>query len=341
MSSKLPIVDLTGAVVGTQNTIDFNQFPKFDPATQKPAHLRVFNDSGCGLDYVMKQSGDSDYIPAGGWATIELAPNDAQMLTTVNYLLPNPPVSKILPTYYAPGERVPPIPILGNSPVGVGGSVSTTSANNLSNEANSLATEVIDIGPTTFAKLIDIFNDHFIWSVLQSGVAHQVLKGLTSGNPLQIGQAGDIAEVLGQLLVDQCAKTGPTSPPTGTGTTTIYEFVIGPFKFVAVVQSGLKNTSASKFTMALPTAFTSTCWIVCGDTSGLELLSGANPINIDVINTTAAGSGSGVTSETALFTGNIGYAPVNNAGVDAPFDSLRFGAGNANTHTSICFIVGI
>lgn len=206
MSTKLPIVDLTGAVVGTQETIDFNQFTKFDPATKKPAHLRIYNDSGCGLDYTMKQSGDSDYCPAGGWATIELADNDSQMVVTVNYLLPNPPVSKILPTYYAPGEPVPPIPILGNSPVGIGGSVATSSVQTLSNEGGAANILIIDIGDAAFSQLIAIYSDgHVLWAVDQSGTKHQVLKIQTAGNPLQLGQAGDITEVLGQLTVDQDA----------------------------------------------------------------------------------------------------------------------------------------
>lgn len=41
-----------------------------------------------------------------------------------------------------------------------------------------------------------------IWNVLQSGVVHQLLKGQTVGNPLLIGQSGDVSEVQGDLQAD-------------------------------------------------------------------------------------------------------------------------------------------
>lgn len=65
-----------------------------------------------------------------------------------------------------------------------------------------MGTLVIDTGTSSVVDALEIWNDHFIWSVVQSAVAHQVLKGQTSGNPLQIGQSGDITEILGKLTVD-------------------------------------------------------------------------------------------------------------------------------------------
>lgn len=84
-------------------------------------------------------------------------------------------------------------------------SAKVSSVITLSNEGGAVGTEVIDIGTVNNAKLIDIFNDHFVWKVEQAGVAHQVLKGNASGVPLQIGQAADITEVLGNLQVDGTA----------------------------------------------------------------------------------------------------------------------------------------
>ncbi len=49
--------------------------------------------------------------------------------------------------------------------------------------------------------MIDIFNDHFVWQVQQSGIAHQVLKGQSAGSPLQLGQAGDNLDVLGSFVL--------------------------------------------------------------------------------------------------------------------------------------------
>ena len=81
-------------------------------------------------------------------------------------------------------------------------SAKVSSVVTLSNEGGAVGTEVIDIGTVNNSKLVDIFNDHFIWKVEQAGVAHQVLKGNASGTPLQIGQAADLTEVLGTLQVD-------------------------------------------------------------------------------------------------------------------------------------------
>lgn len=97
----------------------------------------------------------------------------------------------------------------------------------LSNEGQAAGTLVIDYGPSGNNQVGAFYNDHFILSVVQAGVAHQVLKGQTSGNPLQIGQAGDISEVLGKLTVDQLltaslglTQTGVLSSTGGAQTIT-------------------------------------------------------------------------------------------------------------------------
>ena len=106
---------------------------------------------------------------------------------------------------YNPGEisspQAQPLTFVSN----VGNTVSTTTSgtNTLTNEGNPIPTEVMDVGTPSNAKLVDVFNDHFVWSIEQATVKHQVLKGQTSGVPLQVGQAGDTTEVLGTLQVDQ------------------------------------------------------------------------------------------------------------------------------------------
>lgn len=56
-------------------------------------------------------------------------------------------------------------------------------------------------GPLTPVQL---FNDGTgFYSVDQSGTLHRVFTFNSAGNPLQLGQAGDILETLGQLTVDQ------------------------------------------------------------------------------------------------------------------------------------------
>jgi hypothetical protein len=75
---------------------------------------------------------------------------------------------------------------------------------------------VEDIGDTNFAQLYTLNNDGSCsWSVDRSGVKHQVLKTQAAANSLQLGQSGDVSEILGQLKVDQLltmASQGLTTP---------------------------------------------------------------------------------------------------------------------------------
>jgi hypothetical protein len=117
-----------------------------------------------------------------------------------------PPISAVFLTLYDASEQVSgtyPVSLFYQTSLG-GGTTSTSvaSTNTVSNESNPINTLFIDGGPTGNLNMINIYNDHFIWSVVQGGVAHQVLKGNITGNPLQIGQVGDNAEVLGGLFVD-------------------------------------------------------------------------------------------------------------------------------------------
>ena len=210
MSFMLPDVSLANAAVGNTGKILLQNMGisaggvSASPAfLNKPATLYFHNDSGCGLGMTLKDSGNQFNLPAGAWVPIPIGPGESEVDYIVKYVLPNPPVSTLMIAYYAPGEPIPQTSTLGNSPVGIGGSVQTSSVQTLSNEGNAAGTLVIDIGDTAISQLVKFFTDHFAISVDQSGVAHTVLKGNTTGNPLQLGQAGDISEVLGQLTVDQ------------------------------------------------------------------------------------------------------------------------------------------
>lgn len=204
MSIEVPFIDLTTAVVGTTGNI---QLPipgllSVD-GTQQLSNLRMFNESGCGLS-IQFSDGTQEFIPAGAWPIFSVGANVSSVAWTVSYVIPNAPVAQLRCIYYYPGEPIPQNVVLGNSPIGITGSVSTgTSGNTLSNEGGIAGTGVIDIGDAALAKLWNIFTDHFTIGVDQAGVLHSILKGNASGNPAQIGQAGDISEVLGQLNVDQ------------------------------------------------------------------------------------------------------------------------------------------
>lgn len=147
MSSPLKTLDLTGAAVGTTGTMDFNQYPKFlaSDITIK-AHITLKNESGCGLDITFKASGNYHFLAAGEWGTFEVQPNDGNMAVVVDYILPNPPVSRLKGIYYMPGEQVPPSSTLGNSPIGIGGTVNTLggTASSIQNDANPIGTSIIE-----------------------------------------------------------------------------------------------------------------------------------------------------------------------------------------------------
>lgn len=212
MSDLLLNVDLTSAVVGTDGFIMLPTISVQGPSDL--AHLRFFNESGCGIQ-IQFNDGTSDLVPAGAWPIYALQQNVTRVDWVVAYVIPNAPISTLQPVYYYPGEPLPENVVLGNSPIGITGAV-TTGGSTLSNEGNAAPTEVIDIGTVANAKLVDIFNDHFLWAVEQAGIKHSVLAGNSSGNPLTIGQAGDIAEALGELLVNQLLDAAGGISVTGT-----------------------------------------------------------------------------------------------------------------------------
>lgn len=210
MSIPLPTVNLANVNVGQSGVVSLANVGisaggvSANPADIKNAGiLHIFNESGSGLLIQFQTEGSAFRLPAGGWTDKPIHAGEQGLQWTVLYNLPNPPVTLLFVDYYYPGEPLPKVPVLGNSPIGIGGTVTTSSVQTLSNEGNAAQTLVIDIGQTGNTLLITINSDgSFSWSVLQSGVAHQVLKAQTSGNPLQIGKSGDVSEVLGQLTVD-------------------------------------------------------------------------------------------------------------------------------------------
>lgn len=246
MSVNLPTINLAGLVAGATGTVLLPQ-PKV--LVGELAHLRLYNESGSGLT-IKFNNGHEETIPAGAWPMLEIEPEVVQFVWTVTYVLPNAPVTLVSMVYYFPYEGVPPTPALGNSPIGVTGGVSTTS-NALSNEGAGDGTEIIDLGTESNNKMLDIFNDHFIWSVEQADIAHQVLKGQTAGNPLQIGQAGDTTEVLGISLFDQAiqpALVGTTIAGSVTGSIVFTPAVWGVgLKILFVDLINYNNASSATF----------------------------------------------------------------------------------------------
>lgn len=200
MSINLPTVNLSTAIVGTEFTVSLQDvgIPQDFVNSPLPITIRFYNDSCMGMEAVTQKSGKQFYVSQGQWPDIKMPANETGInFVCTSQMLPVPSVCQLKPVYYGPGEEVDDIGVHGNTPTNLGGS--GLSVTTLSNEGNPINTLFIDAGPAGNLNVIQIFNDHFVWSVVQSGVAHQVLKGQISGNPLQIGQAGDISDVLGNL----------------------------------------------------------------------------------------------------------------------------------------------
>lgn len=154
-------IDLSSAAVGDTGEIDFSQFVKV--AANNPnlsAYIWLYNDSGCGLDIAFQASGNQHHLPAGGWGALPLAFNDSKLTVTVTYVLPNPPVSKLSATYYAPGEQVPASYTLGNSPIGGETTVSGGIASELINTGNPSGFTIITATPFGDVDVATLVNNN-------------------------------------------------------------------------------------------------------------------------------------------------------------------------------------
>lgn len=215
MSIPLPTINLANVSINQTGTVSFaNAGISAGGVSANPTNIKnagtivIYNESGTGLLIVFHDSNSGFYLPAGGWQAIPIRGGETGYTWTAIYNLPNPPVTLLLTTYYYPGEPIPAQPTLGNSPIGIGGNVQTSSVQTLSNEGNSVQTLIIDIGQVGNTQLITINSDgSATWSVLRSGVAHQIFKIQIGGtSPILIGQSGDASEVLGKLFVDGLSK---------------------------------------------------------------------------------------------------------------------------------------
>ena len=210
MSFPFPPINVAGATVGQTFTLDLTNagigaggIPSTPGYAQKPANLWLYNDSGVGFSATFQEIPGGFNLPAGAWGGVPLPAGLVTIIFTVIYILPNPPVSLLISTYYGPNEQAPNAITLGNSPVGIGGSVQT-SVSTLSNEGNPpTPILVIDIGNTSHTQLITIYNDgSYSWSVNVAGVNHTLMQG-SIANLLQLGMLNDVSQVLGQLSVAQ------------------------------------------------------------------------------------------------------------------------------------------
>lgn len=124
---------------------------------------------------------------------------------TVAYALPSPPVTQLFTIYYHPGESVSDIASLGNSPIGIGGTVNTSTVNELINTGQGPGTAIINVQPSdapaqTWAAdnsgNLTIKSDN-------AGTLSTLLQLIAGASPsVKLAAAAILTEVLGQLQVD-------------------------------------------------------------------------------------------------------------------------------------------
>lgn len=155
MSVPLPVKQLTGnpdifdfSVINRQGINASKGTSVYFSDPSKLGILRINNESQYGLQIVFNNSGKGFHLSAGGWVDVYLDPNDTAFNFTYDYSLTNGGVNLLACTYYAPGEPLDAMPTLGNSPINVGGSVSTTSVQELKNDGNAPATTIIESTPS-------------------------------------------------------------------------------------------------------------------------------------------------------------------------------------------------
>lgn len=230
MSIQVADIDLSTAAAGATGTVTWagQVMPQATTPWQATAgeirplaHLRLWNESGCGLK-IQTNTGRQDVVPAGAWPVYELIPGETNLTYTVSYVLPGAPVAQLFAILYQPGEAVPPTPVLGNSPIGIGGTVQTSTVNQLINDNNPPATEIIEATPSDqSASSWKLFNDASGYvQVLSANVLRIILKVVrgdasTTKASIQLGDSGDttITTLYGTV---GAGSNVPASVVTGT-----------------------------------------------------------------------------------------------------------------------------
>jgi hypothetical protein len=174
-------------------------------------YLQVSNESGYQLDLNFSGIGSRGFNP---WQRDDIAITKGYTGTLVitasnpgNVDITKFPTSYIQVNAYIPGELTQPMSValsrLQNIGNPVDSNVVSTSANKIQNDGNTAGTAILEttvLGATTNQNAT---NDG-LWnlSVLIAGVLHQFLKTNAAGNLLQLGNASDVTEILGELLID-------------------------------------------------------------------------------------------------------------------------------------------
>lgn len=200
---------------------------------------------------ILLSNGHNFYLPARTGRLVCIDTPSATFTWNIIATMNIPSVDLAIVEYYQPGETIHeqfPVSLVSGGGTVTGGSTAT-----LSNEGNPSNVLVEDIGDTAFSQLFTLYTDgHALWYVDQAGIRHQVIKIQASGNPLQLGQSGDISEVLGNLTVDQLLKASGGIAGPGATDLNIDSAGVGNIRLkvngnliLSVVSGGLQLQSGS------------------------------------------------------------------------------------------------
>lgn len=236
---------------------------------------------------------------------------------------------------------VPPIQVTGAT------AVATQIDNSLLSPLAPVGTNLIKSvvpGPLTPVQL---FNDGTgFYAVDQSGTLHRVFTFNSAGNPLQQGQAGDVMEFLGQMLVDQLAaftgeidpnKAPQTSNGSVSGTAKFYSAIWGTgLKIFALDLANYNSTGTPTF--SFPSAI-SKMWYFAGNVGAsptFEFFNGGSGVTARIMTGfgATAAAGTDTPSGPSIHGDNIGH-------VTGPADNIVLGSTAATTINSVIIGIGV
>lgn len=233
MSLTLPIIDLSTAVVGSKGAISLASSGNSANVVTlaRPAHLQIFNESGCGLLLSWGTNSGSFTLPAGGWTIVDITPGEQALAYTVIYKLPSAPVSQLICDYYDPYEQVGNV-TLGNSPVGIGGAVNMSNTS-IKNDGAAPGTSLIESTPSDQVASAWSFNNDGsgILEVLSANVQRIILK-VTRGDALvtpaivQIGDVGAPQITTFNGILSQLTSDGGLISSSGSGGLTLQSLTL-------------------------------------------------------------------------------------------------------------------
>ena len=256
MSVQVANIDFSSAVVGqTGRIVNLSQLlpPPTIAQQMRPqdntqvAHLSMFNESGALLTILLPDTLQTKTLPAGRWLILPIPPNETEVDYQIVALAAGAPFHNLLVDYFYPGEAVEALGVVGNSPVGVSGNVSTSGAGGTSfikNDGAAPATSIAESTPSDqVSSSVSLNNDASgFLQVLSANVLRKILNvvrgNATTGKAVvTLGDSNDatITTFYGSLQGAQPASVGAITTaasygwiPTGVGSGFLAALDINP-----------------------------------------------------------------------------------------------------------------